>query len=216
MTTALHQARLEAVVRAVAATGAQSLLDLGCGTGDLLLRLAVLPQITRLTGLDIDLAALRAAQARFDSLPAEARSKVQLAQASMTTAHANLRGYDCACLVETIEHLPIADLNRLERALFADMRPGHVIVTTPNAEFNPVLGVPAHRFRHPGHHFEWDRARFARWAEGIAARHGYAVTCHAIGDVHPTLGGASQMAVSGIPSDASLAGGSPGQRPFTP
>jgi 3' terminal RNA ribose 2'-O-methyltransferase Hen1 len=216
MTTALHQARLEAVVRAVAATGAQSLLDLGCGTGDLLLRLALLPQITRLTGLDIDLAALRVAQARLDSLPAEARAKVQLAQASMTTAHVNLRGYGCACLVETIEHLPIADLNRLERALFADMRPGHVIVTTPNAEFNPVLGVPARRFRHPGHHFEWDRARFARWADGIAARHGYAVTCHAIGDAHPTLGGASQMAVFRSPSDASMAGVAPGQSPLTP
>lgn len=216
MTTALHQARLEAVVRAVAATGAQSLLDLGCGTGDLLLRLALLPQITRLTGLDIDLAALRVAQARLDSLPAEARAKVQLAQASMTTAHANLRGYGCACLVETIEHLPLSDLNRLERALFADMRPGHVIVTTPNAEFNPVLGVPARRFRHPGHHFEWDRARFARWADGIAARHGYAVTCHAIGDAHPTLGGASQMAVFRSPSDASMAGVAPGQSPLTP
>lgn len=216
MTTALHQARLEAVVRAVAATGAQTLLDLGCGDGDLILRLAVLPQITRLTGIDIDRAALRAAQARLGNLPAEARAKVQLAQASMTTAHANLRGYGCACLVETIEHLPIADLNRLERALFADMRPGHVIVTTPNAEVNAVLGVPAHRFRHPGHHFEWDRARFARWAEGIAARHGYAVTCHAINEAHPALGGASQMAVFRILSEASSAGVSPGQHPLTP
>lgn len=216
MTTALHQARLEAVIRAVVGSGAQSLLDLGCGSGDLILRLAVLPQITRLTGVDLDLAALRAAQARIDSLPAEARAKVQLAQASMTTAHPNLRGYGCACLVETLEHLPPADLNRLERALFADMCPGHVIVTTPNAEFNPVLGVPAHRFRHPGHHFEWDRARFARWAEGIAARHGYAVTCHAIGDAHPTLGGASQMAVFRARTRAASAGVSPGPHGLRP
>jgi len=216
MTTPLHQARLEAMVLAVTATGAQTLLDLGCGSGDLILRLAALPRITRLTGLDIDLAVLRAAQSRLETLPATERVKVQLAQASMTSAHPNLRGYDCACLVETIEHLPLADLNRLERALFADMRPGHVIVTTPNADFNPVLGVPAHRFRHPGHHFEWSRARFARWAEGIAARHGYDVTCDAIGKTHPTLGGASQMAVFCRQTTAPVAGVAPGQRSFTP
>ena len=195
VTTALHDARLQAVETAVTKTGASTLLDLGCGAGDLLLRLALLPGLTRLTGIDIDLPSLRAAQARLADLPPETRAKVQLAQASMTVAHPNLRGYDCACLVETIEHLPLGDLNRLERALFADMRPGHVIVTTPNAEFNPVLGVPSHRFRHPGHHFEWDRARFSGWAEGVAARHGYTVTCHAIGEAHPALGGTSQMAV---------------------
>lgn len=216
MTTPLHQARLSAVIRAVTATGARSLLDLGCGSGDLILRLAVLPQITRLTGLDIDRAALGVLRARLAALPPALRARVQLAQASMTTAHPNLRGYDCACLVETIEHLPLADLNRLERALFAGMRPGHVIVTTPNAEFNPVLGVPARRFRHPGHHFEWGRARFARWAEGIAARHGYGVTCQAIGDAHPTLGGPSQMAVFTRRGTASAAGVAPGQGTLIP
>ena len=195
MTSALHQSRLEAVIQAVTGTGAQTVLDLGCGAGDLILRLAPLAQITRLTGLDIDLNSLRTLRERLADIPPKTRAKVQLAQASMTAAHPNLRGYDCACLVETIEHLPLGDLNRLERALFADMRPGHVIVTTPNAEFNPVLGVPAHRFRHPGHHFEWGRARFKGWAGGVAARNGYSVTCHDIGGTHPTLGGASQMAV---------------------
>ena len=195
MTTPLHRDRMEAVIRAITQTGARTLLDLGCGDGDLILRLAPLPQIIRLTGLDIDLASLSALQASLGTLPRDARDKVQLAHASMTAAHPKLRGYDCACLVETIEHLPPADLNRLERALFADMRPAHVIVTTPNADFNPVLGVPAHRFRHPGHHFEWGRDRFARWVTGVSARHGYAVSCHDIGGTHPTLGGASQMAV---------------------
>jgi len=195
VTTALHEARLAAVIRAVEETGARTILDLGCGTGDLILRLAVLPGITRITGLDTDLASLRRLQTRLAALPAEARSRVQIAQASMTKSHRNLRGHDCACLVETIEHLPLADLNRLERALFADMRPRHVIVTTPNADYNPVLGVPAHRFRHPDHRFEWARARFGRWADGIAARHGYAVTTRAVGEAHPELGGASQMAL---------------------
>lgn len=195
MTTALHEERLAAVLVAVAETGARNVLDLGCGAGDLVLRLAERPDIARITGIEIDAARLRLAEARLGDLPKTARAKVQLARASLTQAHPVLRGYDCACLVEVIEHLPSADINRLERAVFAMMRPAHVIVTTPNAEYNPVLGVPAHRMRHPGHHFEWDRPRFVRWAGGVAARTGYAVACRDICGAHPDLGGASQMAL---------------------
>lgn len=195
MTTALHEERLAAVSRAVNETGAQTVLDLGCGTGDLILRLAMLPRITRITGIDSDLASLRLLRARLADLPADARARVQIAHASMTRAHPSLRGYDCACLVETIEHLPPGDLNRLERALFADMRPQHIIVTTPNADYNPVLGVPPHRFRHPDHHFEWSRDRFGQWADGVAARGGYSVTRRDVAGTHPALGGASQMAI---------------------
>lgn len=195
MTTDLHEDRLNAVIRAINETGARTILDLGCGTGDLILRLAMLPGITRITGIDTDLDALRLLQARLSDLPKDPRARVQIAQASMTRGHRNLRGHDCACLVETIEHLPPGDLNRLERALFADMRPRHIIVTTPNADYNPVLGVPAHRFRHPDHHFEWSRDRFGQWAGGVAARGGYTVTRRDVAGAHPVLGGASQMAL---------------------
>ena len=194
MTTGLHQERLAAVIEAVAETGARTVLDLGCGDGDLVLRLAGVPGIDCITGIEIDAARLRRAQARLAKAGPQG-ARVQLACASAVQAHPNLAGYDCACLVEVIEHLPPADINRLERAVFAGMRPGHVIVTTPNAEYNPVLGVPAHRFRHPDHRFEWDRARFARWGQGVAARNDYTVTFHDICGAHPGLGGASQMAV---------------------
>lgn len=195
MTTALHEERLAAVLDAVAGTGARTVLDLGCGAGDLILRLAAEPGIARITGIEIDAARLRLAEARLGHLPEAGRARVQLACASLTRTHPVLAGYDCACLVEVIEHLPPADMNRLERAVFATMRPAHVIVTTPNAEYNPVLGVPAHRMRHPGHQFEWDRPRFARWAGGVAARTGYEVACRDICGAHPRLGGASQMAL---------------------
>ena len=195
MTTALHEARLAAVLDAVAGTGARTVLDLGCGEGDLILRLAAHSGIARITGIEIDMARLRRAEARLALLPEAGRARVQLACASLTEGHPALTGYDCACLVEVIEPLPPADINRLERAVFMRMRPAHVIVTTPNAEYNPVLGVPASRMRHPGHRFEWRRARFARWAEGVAARTGYDVACRDICGAHPQLGGASQMAL---------------------
>lgn len=195
MTTALHDARLRAVLDAVAASGAATVLDMGCGDGDLALRLARAPGVSRITALDTDLAALRRLVARLDGLPQAARARVTPVHASMTRVHPRLRGYDCACLVETIEHLPPGEIPRLERALFHHTRPRHVVLTTPNADFNPLLGVPAHRRRHPGHQFEWGRVQFARWTRGVAGRHGYDVALHDVAGAHPRLGGASQMAL---------------------
>lgn len=203
MTSWLHEERLQAVLAVVLESDAARVLDLGCGDGDLFVRLAVQPQISHLTGIDIDQASLDRLTLRLARLDA-GTCRIETRLASMTAPDPRLGGYDCAVLVETIEHLHPAELSALERAVFQGMRPRCVVVTTPNAEFNPLLGVPAHRFRHPGHRFEWPRARFRQWAQGLAARAGYGATCHDIGGKHPDLGGASQMAVFRI-SDKSPA-----------
>ena len=57
MPTELHEERLATVAAEVRASGARTLLDLGCGTGELLMRLAPDPQFTRIIGLEIDAAA---------------------------------------------------------------------------------------------------------------------------------------------------------------
>lgn len=191
MTTWWHQERLRAVLAAIEASGAARVLDLGCGAGDLVLPLLDLPQIAHVTGVEQDRARLEALRAR---LP-EGETRVRLLHGSITTATAALGGFDAAALVEVIEHLDRRDLSAMERAVFGAFRPATVIVTTPNAEFNRLLGVPAHRFRHPGHRFEWVRAQFRDWAGAVALRHGYRVSHADIGGAHPDLGGASQMAV---------------------
>lgn len=193
MSSDLHEERLCAAADAVRDAGARSVVDLGCGDGALFLRLADDPSIERLVGLDISAAALARLRARL-ALGAPRVRRIELRQASMTDPQRDLAGFDCATLIETIEHVDPADLSRLERAVFAAMRPLTVIVTTPNAEFNALLGVPARRFRHPDHRFEWPRARFRRWARRVAGGV-YAVGFRDIGGCHPDLGGASQMAV---------------------
>lgn len=194
MTTWLHEERLEAVLEAVRASGARSVLDLGCGDGELLLRLAREPRIARIVGLDLSREALDRLRARLKA-ETDLRAEVDLSLGSFLEGGTALRGFDCAVLVETIEHVDPGRLSDLERAVFGEMRPETVIVTTPNAEFNALLGTPAHRFRHPDHRFEWDRAKFRRWAEGVARRTGRRVACRDIAGAHPELGGASQMAV---------------------
>lgn len=194
MTTWLHEERLEAVLAAVRATEATRILDLGCGDGDLLLRLAQEPGITEIVGLDICTASLDRLRRRLRGIEV-CGPRIELRAASMTDPAPELAGMDCAVLVETIEHLDPDRLSQLERALFHTLRPGAVVVTTPNAEFNPLLGVPPHRFRHPDHRFEWPRARFRQWCSRAAQSAGYAVAFKDIAGCHPDLGGASQMAV---------------------
>lgn len=193
MSTWWHQARLEAVLREVQARGAARLLDLGCGSGDLMLPLLDLPGVARIVGLDLDRGALERCRARLSRHPQGARAEAR--EASMTAPHPDLAGFDCACLVETIEHLPPAQLPAMEQAVFGVMRPEVVIVTTPNAEFNDLLGVPRTRLRRPDHRFEWTRAQFRDWAGGVMDRTGYTVRISDVAGAHPDLGGASQMAV---------------------
>ncbi|MBB4004533.1 MAG: methyltransferase domain-containing protein [Aurantimonas endophytica] len=195
MTSWLHRQRLDAVLGVVRASKASSVLDLGCGDGDLLTELAEEPQIERLVGIDLSHEALARLRVRLGSLLDDGSDRIKLVHGSLIEAGPRYAGFDCAVLVETIEHVDPARLGSLERAVFATMRPATVVVTTPNAEFNRLLGVPANRFRHPDHRFEWDRPRFRQWAEGVASRNGYQVSCSDIAGNHRDLGGTSQMAV---------------------
>lgn len=195
MTTWLHEQRIADACDVVRQCGARTVLDLGCGEGDLLVRLALEPRIERIVGVDICRKSLKRLRERLEALDSATTADVELVHGSIIEAGTALAGYDCAVLIETIEHFDPERLSALERAVFADMRPATVAITTPNAEFNPLLEVPSHRFRHPDHRFEWDRAKFRLWAHGIASRNGYQVACRDIAGRHPTFGGASQMGV---------------------
>lgn len=190
-----HQQRLDAVHAALTACDARSVLDLGCGEGNLLTILAREPRIQRIVGIDLSLEALARLRRKLSDLPDTARARIELLHGKLTEAGLAFTGFDAAVLVETVEHLGPDRLSDLERAVFLRMRPTTVVITTPNAEFNPLLGVPSHRFRHPDHRFEWTRAKFQHWISGVARRNGYDVSRHDIAGCHPVCGGASQMAV---------------------
>jgi len=195
MTTWLHRQRLDAVRTTVLACGARTIVDLGCGDGDLLIQLVREPQIERVLGIDASQPALDRLAARLEEQPSDGRAAVQLVTGSLLDRMKLDASFDCAVLVETIEHLEPGSLSMLERSVFSEMAPRSVVITTPNADYNVLLGVPAHRFRHPDHRFEWSRNRFQIWANGVGFRNGYAVRHSDIGGNHPQLGGASQMAL---------------------
>lgn len=194
--TDLHELRLQIVIDYLHAIGARSVLDLGCGNGDLLVRMAAHRQFDHIVGMDIAADMLAEARGRLAGLDTPERI-IDVRHASFLHADMELSGFDVAVMLETIEHVDPGQLDKVERAVFAGHRPQFVIITTPNCEYNVVHGMPHWAVRHPDHRFEWDRARFRRWAIGVAARNGYRPSFVDIGPWHPDFGSSTQMALFG-------------------
>ena len=177
------------------------MLDLGCGEGKLLRLLLRQPKIEFIRGMDVSHQALSRAAQRLHlaEMPPRQRARLDLIQGSLLYKDERLAGFDAAALVEVIEHLDPSRLAALEAVVFGQARPGHVFVTTPNADYNQLYGsLSAGTFRHADHRFEWSRAEFAAWATAVAARHGYQVRLVAMGEEVEGVGGPSQMAVFGL------------------
>lgn len=194
----LNDARLTAVCAEIEASGARSVIDLGCGEGRLLSRLVRAKQLTKIVGVDVSPRALEIAGERLhlDELPERQRERLQLFQASLTYRDARFAGFDVACAIEVIEHIEPSRLGAFERVVFEAAKPATVIVTTPNAELNAKFeSLPAGKMRHRDHRFEWTRAEFEAWARGVAERHGFTVRFAPIGEVDEVLGPPTQMGV---------------------
>jgi 3' terminal RNA ribose 2'-O-methyltransferase Hen1 len=194
----LNDERMMAVVDALRATGAKTIADLGCGEGKLLQRLLRERWAGRLIGLDPAARTLEWAAKRLKlhlaGGPPEGR--LSLLHGSLTYRDERWAGVDAAALVEVIEHLDPDRLPLVERVVFGEARPGAVVVTTPNAEYNALFpNLNPGAFRHPDHRFEWTRVEFRAWAGGIESRYGYRAAISGIGREDETLGSPTQMAV---------------------
>ncbi|MGC4886103.1 3' terminal RNA ribose 2'-O-methyltransferase Hen1 [Micromonospora sp. DT227] len=191
--------RREAVLAALRDSGASRVLDLGCGGGALLTTLAADRRFTEVVGVDVAdrSLAMAARRLRLDRLPERQRDRIHLRQSALTYRDDRLRGYDAAVLMEVVEHLDPPRLPALEDAVFGHARPGTVVVTTPNVEYNVRYeGLGPGRFRHADHRFEWTRAEFAAWVARVAAAHGYTATLGGVGDDDdPEVGTPTQLAV---------------------
>jgi 3' terminal RNA ribose 2'-O-methyltransferase Hen1 len=137
----------------------------------------------------------------FDRLPERERQRITLIQGSVVYRDKRLLGYDAAAVVEVIEHLDPGRLEAFGGVVFGHARPGTVVVTTPNAEYNRLYEtLSAGAFRHADHRFEWTRAEFEAWGGQIASTYGYSVRFHPVGPESPGAGAPSQMAVFEINS----------------
>lgn len=195
--TPLRLQRLQAVLDAVREIGARRVVDLGCGEGLYLKALLADPAIAQVVGVDVSPRVLERAERRLglDRLSERQREKLSLWQSSATYRDDRLAGFDAILLVEVIEHLDPDRIGALEAGVFGAARPGHVVLTTPNRDYNAIYGLPDGSWRHPDHRFEWTRDEFAAWAEAVAGRHGYRVELRGVGAVDPEAGSPTQLAL---------------------
>lgn len=197
-TIGLNQQRLESVYTELKASGAHRVVDLGCGEGKLIRMLLPDGQFSDILGMDVSSRSLTNAEYRLqlDRLPEMQRKKLKLIQGSLLYRDDRLSGYDAATLVEVIEHLDPSRLEVMERVVFGTARPNTVILSTPNQEYNRMWpSLPAGKFRHPDHHFEWTRAEFQAWAERVAQAYHYTVSFKPIGPEDLEVGSPTQMAI---------------------
>ncbi|HZZ29146.1 MAG TPA: 3' terminal RNA ribose 2'-O-methyltransferase Hen1 [Pirellulales bacterium] len=194
----LNDQRLGAVLAALRGAGAKRVLDLGCGEGKLIRELLKDRQFEEIVGMDVSFRSLELAKdrLRLDRLPPMQAQRIKLMHGSLMYRDKRLAGFDAAAVVEVIEHLDPPRLAAFERVLFEFAKPTTVVITTPNREFNVKWeSLPAVRFRHPDHRFEWNREEFQSWATGIAGRFGYEAKFLPVGPVDELVGSPTQMAV---------------------
>ncbi|CAL1149721.1 unnamed protein product, partial [Cladocopium goreaui] len=184
----LWKQRQKFIVQALLCRSVRSVLDLGCGDGQLLEALYLQSSFDRLCGLELSEIRVKNTQKRLSHVSDAALETTTAVMCADFVAPGQAEwvsfaaGIEAIVLCEVLEHLPEASMPRLPHALFA-LHPQVVIVTSPNADFGdsdseeeeaPDSKAVAHRpFRHADHEREWTRAEFKEWAERVAQEHGY-------------------------------------------
>ena len=196
--SSLNEQRITAVVKILRERGAQKVIDLGCGEGQLIRALLKDKQFVKIVGLDVSIRSLEIAAEKLNlNQPLRARSpQLELIQGSLMYRDKRLEGFDAAVIVEVVEHLDPPRLASFERVVFECARPRLVVLTTPNREYNVTWsGLHEGGLRHEDHRFEWTRSEFQEWAGAVARKFGYDVSFASIGPEHPDCGSPTQMGV---------------------
>lgn len=194
----IHELRLQAAKDELLLAGAKRVADLGCGEGKLIKLLLAEKQFEFVLGMDVSYRSLEIAKERLklERMPERQLHRIRLIQGSLTYRDKRLEGFDGAALVEVIEHLDEPRLAALERTVFEYAKPGTVIITTPNAEYNVRFAdYQASKMRHTDHRFEWTRKEFESWGTDLAVKYNYNVIFKPVGEVDFEVGALSQMAV---------------------
>ncbi|XP_008067857.1 small RNA 2'-O-methyltransferase [Carlito syrichta] len=182
----LYRQRYQFVKDLVDEREPKKVADLGCGDTSLMTLLRVCPCIELLVGVDINKDTLQRRRHKLSPFighylsPRDLDLTITLYHGSIVEKDSRLLGFDLITCIELIEHLDSGDLASFPEVVFGYMSPSLVVISTPNAEFNPLF--PSVTMRDSDHKFEWTRMQFQTWALCVADRYNYSVAFTGVGD----------------------------------
>ncbi|MCA9409407.1 MAG: 3' terminal RNA ribose 2'-O-methyltransferase Hen1 [Candidatus Omnitrophica bacterium] len=194
----LNEERHGTVLSALKSHNAEKVIDLGCAEGRFIGLLLKDKSFKKIVGMDVSIRCLEIASQRlkFERMAPMQKERIELMHGSLMYRDKRFSGFDAATAIEVIEHLDPPRLAAFERVLFEFAKPKMAVITTPNVEYNVMWeNLPAGKFRHNDHRFEWTRKEFQEWACRVAEKFGYGVKYLPIGPEDKKVGSPTQMAI---------------------
>lgn len=194
----LQKQRINFAIDKILELKASSVLDLGCGEGQLINALKKSTNIKSISGVDVVYNNLLIAKEKLklDEMPTHLQEKIKLFQGSAIYKDKRFNNFDVICVLEVIEHMELEHLPFFERVVFEFAKPNYVILSTPNSEYNnKYMPDNPNQLRHDDHRFEWNREEFRNWCEEIFNKFNYTFELFGIGDVDEVYGTPTQASI---------------------
>lgn len=170
-----HELRMTEVIKRLLNHGSRSVIDLGSGEGALLRRI-INSTVELDSYLGIEPWTDRVERAKTAELPRA--FPIDFIEGSMTKLPSLIKNvteytsFGAVILLETIEHVPLTEVEKIEEGVFGHITPPLVVVTTPDA----TSRLTEAQLKDRGHHFEWDIKEFSGWASAIERLYPYSAT----------------------------------------
>lgn len=185
----LNEQRYAMITEKVSELVPRIVVDMGAGEGKLSARLANISSLQKLYSVDPSVAAIHKMNKRFADEQQAVAPTVKWG--SLYYEDADFKGADVFILCEVIEHINEERLPQIMALITETYKPKHIVITTPNAEYNRVYELD--EMRHDDHRFEWSREQFQAWCAHVAPS--YTPQFFGIGEAHVQYGTPTQMCV---------------------
>lgn len=193
----LNDQRLETIKRTILENKCKSVLDYGCGEGNLEYVLANETSIENIIYADVSLKSLNNTRIKLYSIDGSLRERYHILHSSLLYRDERCRHFDCICLIEVIEHIEKNRLDTIIENIFGYYKPKVVIITTPNIEYNVKYEfLKEGSLRYSDHRFEFTRDEFYKFVDDIVNndRYPYNAIIDPIGEIDDELGSPTLMA----------------------
>lgn len=176
----LSDLRLKWFSEQVKSLEARSVVDAGCGAGRLSEQL-LKDKVFEVIAFDCDARSIRTAQHYL-------KNKAGVYFSSLMYYDERLAGKDVWCLMEVIEHLHPWAMDRAVDLIFGVYKPKHVLMSTPNRDYNKTWNFEPGQMRHKDHKFEWNELEASSFGQRVKAKYGYSFSLRGVGlDYVPTV-----------------------------